>query len=171
MVLEAGIGAHGSISRGLARGLAEAGEYKRMMDEADSPRRGDLDGRGNLSLEALVEFTTWFCRIAFDQVQFMGKLFQLEQLEQRLRGYVQQSLGLPEDIAEIPLEVLRRGEMARGDAARVTGRSERSARTALGSLIDAGLLASETAKGPVRLQFSTKCADLLFPRLYGAQLG
>ncbi|HEX5661372.1 MAG TPA: Fic family protein, partial [Polyangiales bacterium] len=62
MALCAGIGAHGlwSISRGLARGLSDAGEYKRMMDEADSPGRGDLDGRGNLSLEALVQFTTWF---------------------------------------------------------------------------------------------------------------
>jgi Fic family protein len=139
MALQAGIGAHGlwSISRGLARGLEDAGEYKRMRDEADSPRRGDLDGRGNLSLEALLEFTTWFCRVAVDQVQFMNGLFELEQLEQRLSNYVQQSLGLPEDIAAIPLEVLRRGEMARGEAGRVTGRSERSARTALSTLVEA----------------------------------
>lgn len=38
-----------SFSRGLARGLTDRGEYKRMMDMADSPRRGDQDGRGNLS--------------------------------------------------------------------------------------------------------------------------
>ena len=173
MALQAGIGAHGlwSISRGLARGLSDAGEYKRMMDEADSPRRGDLDGRGNLSHEALIEFTTWFCRVALDQLQFMSGLFELEHLEQRLSSYVEQSLGLAEDVAAIPREVLRRGELARGEAARVTGPSERSARTALGALVDAGLLASETAKGPVRLHFSAACADVLFPRLFGAQLG
>jgi Fic family protein len=172
MALDAGIGAHGlwSISRGLARGLTDASEYKRMMDEADSPRRGDLDGRGNLSLEALVEFTTWFCQVALDQVQFMTRVFALEQLEQRLRIYVEQTLGLPEDAAAIPIEVLRRGEMARGDAARVTGRSERGARTALATLVAAGLLASETAKGAVRLRFSAESADVLFPRLFGAQL-
>jgi len=53
------IGAHGlwSVSRGLARGLESRDEYKRMMDYADSPRRNDLDGRGNLSLLALKEFT------------------------------------------------------------------------------------------------------------------
>ncbi len=50
MALTAGIGGQGlwSVSRGLARGLADRGEYKRMMDLADSPRRGDRDGRGNL---------------------------------------------------------------------------------------------------------------------------
>jgi len=45
MAHQAGIGAHGlwSVSRGLARGLESRGEYKRMMDRADSPRDGDLD--------------------------------------------------------------------------------------------------------------------------------
>jgi Fic family protein len=49
MALEAGVGAHGlwSVSRGLARGLTSRGDYKRMMDHADMPRQGDLDGRGN----------------------------------------------------------------------------------------------------------------------------
>src|SRR5262249_40090868 len=63
MAWQAGIAAHGlwSISRGLARGLGDTGEYKRMMDFADEPRQGDLDGRGNLSRAALVEFVTWFC--------------------------------------------------------------------------------------------------------------
>jgi Fic family protein len=66
----AGIGAHGlwSISRGLVRGLASRGEYKLRMDDADAPRRGDLDGRGNLSQAALAEFVLWFLRVALDQV-------------------------------------------------------------------------------------------------------
>ncbi len=55
MAWHAGIAAHGlwSISRGLARGVEHPGEYKRMMDAADEPPHGDLDGRGNLSLLAL----------------------------------------------------------------------------------------------------------------------
>jgi len=62
MGYSAGIAAHGlwSISRGLARGLKSRGEYKTMMDRADAPREGDLDGRGNLSRAALIEFTRWF---------------------------------------------------------------------------------------------------------------
>src|SRR5581483_2264433 len=59
MAQEAQIGAHGlwSISRGLARGLESRQEYKRMMDMADSPRQNDFDGRGNLSLKALGDFS------------------------------------------------------------------------------------------------------------------
>jgi Fic family protein len=168
MALQAGIGAHGlwSISRGLARGLRDAGEYKQMMDEADSPRRGDLDGRGNLSLEALTSFITWFCKVALDQVTFMSGLFDLNQLEGRITRYVREVLGMAEEAALLPLEVLRRGEMPRGDAARVTGRSERSARSLLGALVEVGLLTSQTAKGPVQLHFSVGSADTLFPQLF-----
>jgi Fic family protein len=140
-----------------------------MMDEADSPRRGDLDGRGSLSREALIEFVTWFCRVALDQVLFMRTLFDLSTLEKRLAAYVEDVLGLPEHAAEIPIEVLRRGEMARGDARRMTGTSERTARAALNALVHAGLLSSESPKTSVRLQFPVSSADVLFPRLFGAQ--
>jgi AhpD family alkylhydroperoxidase len=55
------------------------------MDDADSPRRGDLDGRGNLSQSALRDFTLWFLQVALDQVQFMASLFDLDTLSRRLR--------------------------------------------------------------------------------------
>jgi hypothetical protein len=76
----AGIGAHGlwSVSRGLARGLASRGEYKRMMDHADMPRQGDLDGRGNLSQRALTEFMLWFLHVCLDQITFMSGLFDID---------------------------------------------------------------------------------------------
>ena len=52
MAAKASIGAHGlwSISRGLARGSESRSDYKYMMDHADTPRQGDIDGRGNLSV-------------------------------------------------------------------------------------------------------------------------
>lgn len=173
MALQAGIGAHGlwSISRGLARGVSDPGEYKSMMDEADSERRGDLDGRGNLSLQALVTFVTWFCQVSLDQVTFMHRMFDLDSLEERLKAFVQTTLGLSEVAAALPIDVLRRGELQRGEAARITGRSERTARTLLASLLESGLLVSDTVKGAVRLHFSAESADVLFPRLFAAQLG
>lgn len=172
MAWRAGIAAYGlwSISRGLARGLADAGEYKRMMDLADEPRQGDLDGRGNLSEHALVEFVTWFCRVALDQISFMTDLFDLEHLQERLTAYVRESLRLGDYAAAIPVEVLRRGELPRGEAARVTGRPERTARAALRELLSAGLLVSDSPKSAVRLRFSSESADVLFPRLFGAQV-
>ena len=86
MTLQAGIGAHGlwSVSRGLARGLARPSEYKDMMDRADAPRQGALDGRGNLSLKALHQFVEWFLDVAIDQVEFMTILFDFEGLFPRL---------------------------------------------------------------------------------------
>ena len=77
MAWSADVAAHGlwSISRGLARGLESRTEYKQMMDLADTPRQNDLDGRGNLSQRALIEFVTWFLRVAVDQVAFMSSLF------------------------------------------------------------------------------------------------
>lgn len=96
-----GVAAHGlwSISRGLARGLDSRGEYKRMMEMADTPRQGDLDGRGNLSERALGDFVAWFLRVAIDQVSFMGSLFQLDTLTRRLREYVAQEDGLKPEAA------------------------------------------------------------------------
>ena len=167
----AGIGAHGlwSISRGLARGLSDAGEYKRMMDDADSPRRGDLDGRGNLSREALIEFVSWFAQVALDQLNFMQGVFDFDALDERLTRYVTDALGLADHAARIPTEVLRRGELARGEISRITQKPEQTARAALSALTRAGLLVSDTPKGPVRLNFTVASANVLFPRLFGAQ--
>jgi Fic family protein len=171
MALRAGIGAHGlwSISRGLARGLQDRGEYKRMMDLADTPRQGDLDGRGNLSLKALEEYVTWFCEVALDQLRFMSALFDLETLAARLEAYVTRDLRLPESAAQIARALLHRGEMPRGDAALVTNLPERTARHVLSRLVESGLVASTTPKGPVSLRFTTLSAEALFPRLFPAQ--
>jgi Fic family protein len=172
MALHAGVGAHGlwSISRGLARGPGDAGAYRRMMDLADSPRRDDTDGRGNLSLGALIEFATWFSSVALDQVRYMSSLFDLPTLTERLRGYVRHSLGAGEDAAVLAVEILRRGEIPRGSAARIIGRPERTARDVLRGLIEARVVASETPKGPVSLRFTTDSAEVLFPRLFPAQM-
>lgn len=56
-------------------GTRSRGDYKSMMDRADTPRQGDLDGRGNLSQRALTDFVRWFLQVALDQVQFMKSLF------------------------------------------------------------------------------------------------
>ena len=167
MALEAGIGAHGlwSVSRGLARGLESRGEYKRMMDYADSPRQGDLDGRGNLSRRALAEFTAWFLKVCLDQVSFMSGLFALDTLVGRLKAYVARRELRPEAFNLLE-QTLQRGELPRGEAARVTGLKERSARDLLAALVTDGIIASETPKGPVTLRFSLDAVEILFPSLF-----
>jgi Fic family protein len=167
MALHAGIGAHGlwSISRGLARGLEGRGEYKNMMDLADTPRAHDTDGRGNLSAQALLEFVTWFIKVARDQVDFMAGLFDFDRLRIRLRDYVLGPLDMTEEAAALVDETFLRGSIARGEASRITRRPERTARGLLSALVKVGLLASDTPKGDVYLRFSSDSADFLFPRL------
>ena len=168
MAHAAGIGAHGlwSISRGLARGLESRSEYQRMMDYADTPRQGDLDGRGNLSLSALNAFVLWFLKVALDQVQFMTGLFEIDTLARRLRIYVERHEKLKPEAARLLEEALIRSEFERGDISRITGLPERTARRLLNDVIATGLLASETPKSAVSLRFPVDALEILFPRLF-----
>jgi Fic family protein len=167
MALQAGIGAHGlwSISRGLARGLKSNGEYKSMMDHADTPRQGDLDGRGNLSLAALSEFSIWFLTVCLDQVRFMSQLFDIDGLTRRLRAYPGIS-GLRPAAATLLVEIFHRGEIARGEATVITGLGERTARTLLGELLKDGIISAVSEKSAVYLSFPVEKRDILFPRLF-----
>ena len=56
--------------------------------------------------------------------------------------------------------------MARGDAERISGLKERTARALLGALITDGILGSDTPKGPVSLRFPVHSVEILFPRLF-----
>jgi len=164
----AGIAAHGlwSISRGLARGLKSRSEYKAMMDRADAPREDDLDGRGNLSRKALIEFTQWFLEVALDQVTFMSGLFEIATLARRLKTFVTRSENLKPESAALLEAALMRGEIERGAAPGITGLPERTARRVLNDTVEAGLLASATPKGPVSLRFPEPALEILFPRLF-----
>ncbi|RJF89621.1 Fic family protein [Oleomonas cavernae] len=168
MAHQAGVGAQGlwSISRGLARGLEGRGEYKRMMDHADMPRQGDLDGRGNLSQRALVDFIRWFLRVCIDQVTFMAGLFEMNTLARRLRTHVERHESFKPQAAGLLEEALIRGEFERGEVPRITGLPERSARRVFNDVLASGLLASDTPKGPVSLRFPVDTLDSLFPRLF-----
>lgn len=154
-----------SISRGLARGLQSRREYKQMMDLADTPRQGPLDGRGSLSEEALTAFVVWFLKVAIDQVAFMSSLFEFDALAGRLDTLVGERELKPE-AARLLDQTFVRGEVDRGEAAGIMGLPERSARRVLNDLIANGMLASDTPKGPVSLRFPTHSLEILFPRLF-----
>lgn len=171
MAHHAGIGAGGlwSVSRGLARGL-EGGltgrdEYKSMMAMAYRTRQGDRDGRGNLSLAALVSFATWFLKVCLDQVQFMRGLYDLTALEDRLLRYA----GIHElrsGAAPVLRAVLALGEVPRGAVPVIIGASDSTAQRLIRELVENGILGSDTAKGPLSLRFGSVTHDILFPRLF-----
>ena len=63
-------GAVWSVARGLAR---KVDGYKRHLAACDNTRRNDLDGRGNLSEEALAAFTEFFLGICHRPGRIHGK--------------------------------------------------------------------------------------------------
>ena len=168
MCQAAGIGSHGlwSISRGLARGLEDPAEYMERMDNADQPRRGDLDGRGNLSLAALISFTSWFLTVMLDQIRFTETMFELDDLKARYIRLVKDLHPGKERLPRLIAHALSHGEMARGDAQIVTGSSVRAASDDIGTLARGGFLKSSTPKGPVRIAFPLEYRERLFPNLF-----
>jgi Fic family protein len=155
-----------SISRGLARAVDS---YKAALQAADEPRRGDLDGRGNLTQAGLVSFCTFFLSSCVDQVVFMESLFEPDDLQRRLEIWCEEETRgdrLPKGSWALLREALLCGEFARGKAPELTGYQERQARTVLNTLIEKGFLVSPTSRSAVRLGFPLAVVDRWFPRLY-----
>jgi Fic family protein len=159
-------GAVWSIARGLARNV---GAYKGHLAECDLPRRNDLDGRGNLSEEALAEFTHFFLRTCLDQVIFMERLMQPDQLRTRILLWAEEQIRLdklPQKSGAILEAVLYRGELPRGDAANIVGTGERQARRVVSALLEQGVLTSESTRASLRLAFPATLASRWMPGLF-----
>jgi Fic family protein len=167
----AGLGGHGlwTASRGLARYRSR---YFEALAVADAERWNDYDGRGARSEAALAAFCEFFLGICVDQVRFMKGLLAIDGLIARIDGYVARraagGLGakLPLEAGRLLAEALLRGEVARGEAARITGTSERTARRILTTLTREKLLLSDTPKGPVRLGLAMHAVGFYFPHLF-----
>ncbi len=166
--MKAGLNGHGlwTVSRGFAR---RRDEYIAALTGADRQRDNDLDGRGNLSARGLEQFCKFFLNTALDQVEFMSGLLELDTILKRISNYAERwatETGTLEESRHILCETFLRGEIARGEVARLTGKPDRTARRVLARLLETGLVMSDTAKGPIRIAFPAKCVGYYFPRLY-----
>jgi Fic family protein len=162
-------GALWSVARGLARKVED---YKQLLANCDLTRRNDLDGRGNLSEEALIAFTRFFLEISIDQVDFMERLVEPEQLRTRILNWTREQMSkraLPPQADKIMEATLYRGgKLLRGEAAEVTGTGDRHARRAVAGLVSEGVLASEGPTAPVYLAFPARLASIWMPGLFPA---
>jgi Fic family protein len=159
-------GAVWSVARGLARNVRQ---YKMLLSNCDLPRRNDLDGRGNLSEEALAEFSRFFLTVCIDQVTFMEGLVQPDRLRTRILLWAEEEarLGqLPAKSGSVLEAVLYRGELPRGDASSILGTGQRQARRVVSTLLDKEVLASEGPRGPLRLAFPAALAERWMPGLF-----
>jgi Fic family protein len=155
-----------SSARGLARNVET---YKAHLANCDLPRRNDLDGRGNLSQEALAAFTRFFLEICIDQISFMEQLVQPDRLRARIRLWAEEEIRLGHLLpkAGSVLEaVLYRGELPRGDVADLVATGDRQARRLVSALIEKGVLTAETPRAPLRLAFPATLAPRWMPGLF-----
>ena len=77
-----------------------------------------VDGRGNLSEEALAEFTRFFLETCLEQVRFMENLVQPNRLRGRILLWAEEEVragALPAKAGKVLEAVLFRGELPRGD--------------------------------------------------------
>jgi Fic family protein len=155
--------------RGFARTVDR---YYGLLAAADEARRGDLDGRGNLSEAALVTWIDYVLDTCIDQVSFMRGMLNLGGMDQRLAAclaFEQESLK-----SGVRLEALRplhyllvTGlDIERGEFKRMTGLGERTAVTLLSALVRRGLLVSDTPQGKVRFGLPLHALRFYFPALW-----
>lgn len=156
-----------SPNRGLARTRPE---YYARLHNADAPRRGDLDGRGNLTDAGLAEWARYFLDICEDQVNFMAKMLALDEMKKRIEALV--LVRQAQDKAMRPQAVLplyhtfAAGPLTRREFIQMTGLGERTARTLLSHLLTSGFLVSDTVLGPVRFGLPMHSLQFLLPQLY-----
>jgi Fic family protein len=164
-------GAVWSAARGLARKVQE---YKGLLANCDLTRRNDLDGRGNLSEEALAAFTRFFLTVCIDQVDFMESLVQPDRLRARIMQWADEEIRLgtlPPKSGSILEAVLYRGELPRADADTVVGTGPRQARRIVSSLVEKGVLRSDSSRAPLRLAFPARLASRWMPGLFPDMAG
>lgn len=158
-----------SIARGLARNVRS---YEGHLAQCDLPRRNDLDGRGHLSEEGLASFTRFFLETCLDQVKFMEELAQPDRLRDRILIWVEEESradALPQKAGRILEAILYRGELPRGDVPDLLGASDRHSRRIVATLIERGVVVSESTRAPLHLAFPAKLASRWMPGLFPEQ--
>lgn len=155
------------------RGFARSTEsYYALLADADSARRGDLDGRGNLSEQALIAWIDYALGVCLDQVAFMSGMLDFGAMKARIEAClvfeatVEKSGVRQESLRGLHYLFLSGEEITRGDFKSMLGMSDRGATDALGALVRRGLLKSDSPQGKVRFGLPQHALRFLFPRLW-----
>ena len=176
LVLDAMGLTHGlwSPMRGLAR---TQDQYFARLNNADLPRRNDLDGRGSLSQEELVAFARYFLETCLDQVRFMSERLDLASLKDRLKALLIDLEGKPWQIGSeksiVKLDALEAlhyvamaGPIERSRFVAMTGLGDRTGRRVMASLLDFGVLTADTPRAPLTFAVPLPSLRFLFPNLW-----
>ncbi len=155
------------------RGFARTEEsYRAFLRAADEHRKGDLDGRGNLTEQGLVQWIEYAIHTCLDQVQFMKRQLEVKNMRERIEAALvfdekTRKLGIRRE-ANRPLHYLfaTQTELARADFKAMTTLGDRTATELLSSLLRCGYLASDSAYGKVRFAVPRHALRFYFPNLW-----
>lgn len=155
------------------RGFARTEErYKALLQAADEHRRGDLDGRGNLTQAGLIDWIHYTLDVCIDQVEFMTQQLDINGMRDRIEAALAfeasavKSGVRPE--ALIPLHYLfaTQAELGRAEFKAMTGLGERIATETVSSLVRRGYVASDSAYGKLRFAVPRHALRFYFPALW-----
>jgi Fic family protein len=155
--------------RGFARTEAK---YKALLQAADEHRRGDLDGRGNLTQAGLVQWIEYTLDTCMDQVAFMARQLDVQGMQDRIRAALSYETaavksGVREE-ALLPLHYLfaTQGELGRAQFKAMTGLGERVATATLSALLARGFLTTDSPYGSLRFGIPRHALRFYFPALW-----
>lgn len=158
-----------SLSRGLAR---RQDEYYQRLSSADQPRRGDLDGRGQLSERALCEFIEFMLDVCIDQMKYMEEMIDLRAFRNRIELALKVSpkfagAGIKQECARALHILLTQGEVTRSDFKAYTGLGPRTATDQLSKLIDLKVVEAPSIKSKnIYPGLPIWFAEMVFPELH-----
>ena len=158
-----------SLSRGLAR---HQNEYYGRLRAADQPRLGDLDGPGQLSQKALIQFVEFMLQVCIDQIEYIEKAMDLASLRVRLEKIVafeQQFIarGIKQEMARALHILLTQGVVIRADFKVYSGLHDRVASDQLKKLVDIGVVEAPTPKSrEIYPGLPVWFAQMIFPDLH-----
>lgn len=155
------------------RGFARTeGRYKALLQAADEHRRGDLDGRGNLTQAGLIDWIEYTLDICIDEVEFMARQLEVQGMRDRIQAALAfertvVKSGVREE-ALMPLHYLfaTQGELGRADFKAMTGLGERVATATISALLSRGFVASDTPYGSLRFSVPRHALRFYFPALW-----
>ncbi len=157
-----------TLSRGLSRNRQQ---YYDTLANADAPRQGDYDGRGNLSDKGLSQFCQFFLKTMLDQIDFMSSRLELGNLRSRVEKFFQiNTLQIKENeslpLMKIVRTLIDEGEFPRFRAQEITGKSDSFCRKIIKLGIDKGVIYSPSPKGSLQVTFPHQTLSTYFPGLF-----
>ena len=164
------------LTRGLwspLRGFARSEDrFKSLLAAADEHHRGDLDGRGNLSQAALVDWIHYVLDVCIDQIEFMSKMLDIPGMKDRIAAalafeeHSQRSGVRVEALRPLHYLFAAEAELPRAEFKAMTLLGDRVATETISALCREGFLVSDSPYGKLRFGIPPRALRFYFPALW-----